>query len=57
MNKPSKRLQHEAFIAAARDLACDESEDAFNVALKKVARQKPPPDAPAPKPETKKPAK
>lgn len=32
--------QRKSFIQTARDLECDESEERFNEALKKVARQK-----------------
>jgi hypothetical protein len=34
--------QREAFIDAARALECDESEERFDAALKKIAAQKPP---------------
>jgi hypothetical protein len=44
--------QSEAFVKAARELGCDEDPAHFDAALKKVARHKPPPDAP---PEPKKP--
>ena len=33
--------QAEKFQQAARDLGCDESEDAFNAKLRAVAKQKP----------------
>ncbi len=38
--------QGKMFIDAARALGCDEDETKFNAALGKVARHKPPPDAP-----------
>ena len=38
--------QGKKFEAAARTLGCDEDEEKFNAALGKVARHKPPPDAP-----------
>jgi hypothetical protein len=43
-NPPSE--QSKAFIKAARELGCDEDEAHFEETLKKVARHKPPPDAP-----------
>jgi hypothetical protein len=61
MTKPSKNVepsdQGKRFAEAARELGCDEDESHFEEALKKVARHKPPPDAPPePKPpKTKKP--
>jgi hypothetical protein len=39
--KVTKDTQAEAFIEAAKDLGCDESEAHFDAALKKVARHKP----------------
>ena len=36
--------QKKAFIEAARELGCDESEGRFNAALKRVAGHKPPTD-------------
>jgi hypothetical protein len=44
-----------AFLAAARALGCDESEERFDAALKKVAAHKPPKDSEtgAPKSEAK----
>jgi hypothetical protein len=44
--------QSQAFIEAARELGCDEDPAHFDEILKKVARHKPPADAP---PEAKKP--
>ncbi len=47
MPKASAKLKDDAaaqsarFIEAARDLGCDESPDAFEAAVKKVARHKP----------------
>ena len=41
--------QGNMFIKAARELGCDEDEAHFEEKLKKIARHKPPPDAP-PKP-------
>jgi hypothetical protein len=38
-----KKQQSEAFRKAARELGCDESETAFDGALKKIARHKPTP--------------
>jgi hypothetical protein len=44
--KPKKNvesdLQGDVFIEAARALECDESEERFDAALKKVAAHKPP---------------
>ena len=37
----SPEAQSEAFIKAARELGCDESEERFDEVLKKVARHKP----------------
>ena len=53
MPKSPKRLvadheQSTRFIEAARELGCDESPDAFEAAVKKVARQKPAGERPAP---------
>jgi hypothetical protein len=36
------REQHERFVEVARDLGCDEDEEAFDKALKKIASEKPP---------------
>jgi hypothetical protein len=51
--------QSQNFIGAARELGCEEDESHFEATLKKVARHKPPPDAPPEpkKPKTKKPGK
>ena len=57
--KPAKS-QSDAFISAARELGCDESEERFNAALGKIVRHKPNPESPpekAPQPENTKPAK
>lgn len=40
MGKDDKLSQSEKFIAAARELGCDESEEAFNAKLKKLAERK-----------------
>jgi hypothetical protein len=55
--KSSDQTQSQVFIDAARALGCDEDPAHFDEILKKVARHKPPPDAPCePKePKTKKP--
>ena len=42
--------QSARFIEAARELGCDESPDAFEAAVKKVARHKPVKEKPAGKP-------
>jgi hypothetical protein len=58
MRKPSAprvRSQHEAFAQAARELGCDDDEEAFEKRLKAVASA--PPPKPAKKSKTKKPAK
>ena len=47
--------QHERFVEAARQLGCDEDEDAFNRVLRKVASAPPPKSIKKRKP--KKPAK
>lgn len=39
--QPSHSAQSKAFIDAARELGCDESEERFNEALRAVARHKP----------------
>jgi hypothetical protein len=43
----TQNLQREAFIDAARSLECDESEEHFDAALKKIAAHKPPKDSEA----------
>lgn len=45
MTKDSKETQHEKFQRVARELQTDESEEAFDRALKKIAK------APKPKPD------
>jgi len=59
MSKSSKQTdpQYERFIEAARTIGCDEDAAHFNEILKKVARHKPPSDAPqaSKNPKTKKP--
>jgi hypothetical protein len=55
--KKQNESQRRAFIDAARALGCDESEEHFNEALAKVARHKPPPDAPKETAKKSKPAK
>lgn len=53
--QPAQRLK---FEQAARELGCDESEDRFDAALRKVASSPPTPKpTPKGKPEAKKPAK
>jgi hypothetical protein len=42
--KAQSRSQRERFDDAARALECDESEERFDAALKKVAAHKPPSD-------------
>jgi hypothetical protein len=42
--------QTQRFIEAARELGCDESEERFDDALRKVAKAKPKPEAEKPKP-------
>jgi hypothetical protein len=56
-SKNSHDTQSQRFIKAARELGCDEDEAHFEEKLKKVARHKPPSDAPskAKKSEPKKP--
>lgn len=55
--RPMTPSQGQKFLDAARELGCDESEDHFDVALKKVAAHKSVGNPPPPKmPETKKPA-
>ena len=46
--------QSARFIEAARELGCDESLDAFEAAVKQVARQKPVEEAPATAPQSRK---
>jgi hypothetical protein len=55
--KSADKQQSKLFIEAARALGCDEDPAHFDEILKKVARHKPPPDAPhePKKPKTKKP--
>ena len=48
--------QSARFIEAARELGCNESPDAFEAAVKKVARHKPVEDKPAGAPSTPDPA-
>lgn len=40
------RSQHERFVEKARELGCDESEEAFDEKLKVIARHKPKDTAP-----------
>jgi hypothetical protein len=40
--KKSRELQSEKFFEAARSLECDESEERFDAALRKIAAHKPP---------------
>lgn len=40
--KTKDKSQRERFIEAARDLGCDEDEEAFDKALRKIASEKPP---------------
>jgi hypothetical protein len=43
--RPEKAIRggsHDAFLEAARALECDESEERFDAALRKVAAHKPP---------------
>ena len=51
-SKQSAKTQAEQFIAAARELGCDEDESHFEKTLKKVARHKLP-NAPVAKPQPK----
>jgi hypothetical protein len=44
--KTTDKDQFKCFIEAARKLGCDEDPAHFDEILKKVARHKPPPDAP-----------
>ena len=39
----AQATQSERFIKAARELGCDESEEAFDAALRKVAKHRPKP--------------
>jgi hypothetical protein len=55
--KKKSKDQSAAFVEIARALECDESEERFDEALKKVARHKPPTDRPAPKDKVEKPGK
>jgi hypothetical protein len=56
-NKKGTSNQSQRFIEAARAIGCDEDPAHFDEILKKVARHKPPPDAPhePKKPKTKEP--
>ena len=54
--KESQAAQSARFIEAARELGCDESPDAFEAAVKKVARHKPVEERPAGEPTTPGPA-
>ena len=40
-HSPPQSEQSARFVEAARELGCDESPDAFEAAVKKVARHKP----------------
>ncbi|WP_363349418.1 DNA-binding protein [Methylocystis echinoides] len=42
---PKEKKQSDAFVDAARAIGCDESEERFDEALKKVAKHKPPKDS------------
>lgn len=41
---PKDQSQNDKFIQTARELGCDESEEAFNEKLKKLAETKPEPE-------------
>ena len=41
-HKPTEPEQHRAFIEAARELGSDESDEAFDKVLKRVAKAPPP---------------
>jgi hypothetical protein len=49
----ANKKQSQAFIKAAQELGCDEDPAHFDEILKKVARHKPPPDAPSERKEPK----
>lgn len=49
--------QPRAFISAARELGCGESEERFDAALGKIVKHKPPPDEKRAKPTAKKPGR
>ena len=49
VEKMTPEQQLAAFEATARELGCDESPDAFEAAVKKVARHKPVEEKPAEK--------
>jgi len=58
VKKPPEKTQSQRFIEAARELGCDESEERFDAALRKVASSPPTPKpTPKGKLEAKKPAK
>jgi hypothetical protein len=58
MKRPlEQKSQQTAFLDAARALECDESEERFDAALKKVAAHKPPDKKSDDKQEKEKPAK
>jgi hypothetical protein len=40
--QPADKSQRERFIEAARELGCDEVEEAFDKALRKIASERPP---------------
>jgi hypothetical protein len=47
LRQADDKEQSKLFIEAARELGCDEDPAHFDEILKKVARHKPPPNAPA----------
>lgn len=55
--KKSEKSQAERFVTAARELGCDDGEEAFDKKLKAVASAPPPKPTKKPKTKTKKPAK
>jgi hypothetical protein len=55
--KVNSQSQRERFEEVARSLECDESEERFDAALRKIAAHKPPDKKPDDKQEKEKPAK
>ena len=50
-SQAEKVAQSQRFVEAARELGCDESEEAFDAALKAVAKHKPKREEPTEAPE------
>lgn len=52
-NRAEPKSQSERFVEAARELECDDSEERFRAAVRKVAKAPPTKNAPHPRPKSK----